>query len=100
MRTSFFAIFAIRVVRSPKGQERAVIVSSPSQHIHACHSFPQSELNPKSLLFGRRSAQVKSKPQLTVEAVEAITPARKVVSHGLQRLSRGTCIRSSMSRDT
>jgi hypothetical protein len=99
MRTPGFAIFAIRVVRSPKDQERAVINSSFSQQIHAYHSFPRSELNSKNLLFGQLSAHVKSKPQLTVEAsVLAGTPATPIMVHDLQRLTRATCIRSSMSR--
>jgi len=77
MRTPVVAIFAIRVVRSPKDPERAVIVSSPF-HIQASHSSPQSELNSKTFLFGQLSAHVKSKPQLTVEALvgETLLPGR------------------------
>ncbi len=82
MRTPGFAIFAIRVVKSPKDQKRAVIVSSPSQDVHACHSFPQYELNSKNLLFGQLSAHVKSKPQLTVESLGGGTllPGRSEVT--------------------
>jgi hypothetical protein len=72
MRTPVFAIFAIRVVKSPKDQDIAVSfwalsIPKPLQRPENYHSFPVSAINSQDLLIGQRSAHLKAKPQFAGE---------------------------------